>query len=89
MKTIEIIKKIKSLKNELELEYQNKSGIMGKNLKKLRLENDMTQTELSDLTGLSRTQVTNIELGNSQTSIKTLIKLCDIFESTPNDLLGY
>jgi len=89
MNTIELIKQIKDLKNKLELEYQKKSGILGDSAKRLRLEKDMTQAEVAEIIGISRAQLTNIELGNSETSLKTLIKLCDVFESTPNDLLGY
>ena len=52
-----------------------------------RKQKGMTQTELGNAIGLSRSMVANIELGTNQATLKHLMQLCEIFNVTPNDLL--
>lgn len=61
----------------------------GKNVKAARIAQKMSQRDLSSLTGVSRSQITNIELGNSGITIITLCQLCAALDVTPNDILGY
>ncbi len=60
---------------------------IGQNLKKYREEKGQTQVELSDLVGIERTSVTNIEAGKNNMTIEQLLYFCEVFEITPNDLL--
>lgn len=68
---------------------KERSSLLGKNIKKYRKENAYTQSELAEMMNMSRTQITNIEIGNSSTTIETVILLAEIFSTTPNLLLGY
>lgn len=61
--------------------------LLGSNVKKFRIEKKLTQEKLAALTGLSTQYIGNIERGNTTTSIDTLIKICNILDITPNDLL--
>ena len=56
-------------------------------IKQHRLAAGMTQKQLADALGMSRVQITNIEKKATQTTIKTLLKMCDVLGVTPNDLL--
>lgn len=59
------------------------------NLKKLMEIKGITRTDLADLL---ETHYNTIEMwtrGRCYPSIKSLMKLCEIFNVTPNQLLGY
>jgi transcriptional regulator with XRE-family HTH domain len=47
-------------------------------LRKLRIENKLTQTELAELIGVTRAAVANYERGKNP-SIDVLKKLCEVF----------
>jgi len=49
--------------------------VIGKLIKAVRKAEGMNQTQLGRLLGISRTQVTNIELGNSGLTIQMVSKL--------------
>lgn len=59
-----------------------------KRLKKLRLEKDMSQEELAKLLEVSRTSITNYELGRNEASTQVLNKLSEIFNCSIDYLLG-
>jgi len=46
-------------------------------LKELRIKHNMAQVEVGERCGLSRTSITNIEMGNQNLSIKTLTAIAD------------
>lgn len=50
-----------------------------KNLRYLRKQKRLTQTELANIIGISRSTIGNWELGNRQPSIEDLIVLADFF----------
>jgi transcriptional regulator with XRE-family HTH domain len=60
---------------------------VGRNLKLYRDANDLTQQALSEMTGVERTSITNIECGKNNMTIEQLLGFCEVFEITPNDML--
>lgn len=59
-----------------------------KRLKILRNEKDISQEELARLLNISRTSVTNYELGRNEASAQVLNKLSEIFNCSIDYLLG-
>lgn len=47
----------------------------GKNVRRLRLEREMTQEELAEGAGISQVQITRIESGKINTSISTVVAI--------------
>lgn len=58
-------------------------------IKKLRLENNITQVELSEKLGLSPSAYGLYETYQRQMDIDTFVKICKLFDVTPNYLLGF
>lgn len=58
-----------------------------KNLKELRLEARLSQTELAEKLGVSQRTVSSWELGARQPDYDTLLKLARFFGVTTDDLL--
>ena len=52
-----------------------------------RLKNNLTQNQVSELTGLEPRHISQIERGLSKGSIDTLIKLCNVYRITPDIVL--
>ena len=61
--------------------------IIGNNIKQLRKRDSINQEELADSLGFSRTQICNIERGESRTTTTVIYLLCDYFKVTPNDIM--
>ncbi len=59
-----------------------------KRLKNLRTEKNISQEELAKLLNVSRTSVTNYELGRNEASAQVLNKLSEIFNCSIDYLLG-
>lgn len=59
-----------------------------KRLKYLRNEKDMSQEDLAKLLNVSRTSITNYELGRNEASTQILNKLSEIFDCSIDFLLG-
>lgn len=59
------------------------------NLKKYRVAGGYIQQDLADYLSLDRSSIAHYEQGNVEPSLGVLIKLCELFKVTPNDLLGY
>ncbi len=51
----------------------------GKNLRKLRIENKMSQEQLADKVGVSRQSVSKWECGEAYPEMKNILCLCDLF----------
>lgn len=61
---------------------------LGDRIKELRKENEMTQEELGSRLGINRAAVNKYEKGTVvNIPVNTLLKLCDIFDVTPNYLI--
>ena len=61
---------------------------LGKRIRKLRKDKGLTQDELGKLVNKGGSTVRTWELDGAQPSPSTLCLLCDIFNTTPNFLLG-
>lgn len=58
------------------------------NLKKMRIAKGLSQSKLSQLSGISRTTISDIENDrHSNTTIYVLCRLCKSLEVTPNELI--
>lgn len=58
----------------------------GQAVRKLRLERNLSQEKLSELSGLDRSYVSEIERGKKTASIRTVIKLAVGLEISPTKI---
>ena len=68
-------------KKSINIEY-------GKSLRRFRKQNHLTQEYASELTGLSPRYISQIERGELNGGLNTLLAFCNAYKITPNDLLG-
>jgi len=57
-------------------------------LKRYRLQNNMTQSEVASLLGVKDNTITNYEKGTSKPNLETIITLCNIYRVNPVELLN-
>ena len=62
--------------------------MIGKNIKKIREEHKITQTEISKATGIPQNTISWIELGKGIANIEQCIKLADYYEISLDELVG-
>ena len=62
--------------------------ILGQRIFLLRKQKGATQADLSELLGVTKTQISDIENGKTTTSLARLCQLCDYFEVSADYLLG-
>lgn len=60
---------------------------IGQICQQYRIENNLTQNQVAELTGLEPRHISQIERGLSKGSIDTLIKLCNAYQITPDIIL--
>ncbi len=72
---------MKNKKYEQNIKYGNK-------LKLARESLGLTQEKVAEYLGLGPRYISDIERNKTKGSIDTLIKLCNIYNITPNDLLS-
>lgn len=60
---------------------------IGKNIKELRKIKKLGQEDLANLTSLSRSSISNIEIGKHQPSIQTIYEICLAFDCKILDIL--
>ncbi len=72
---------MKVKKSEQNIKYGNK-------LKLAREALGLTQEKVAEYLGLGPRYISDIERNKTKGSIDTLIKLCNIYNITPNDLLS-
>lgn len=58
-----------------EYEFELKMELIGEKIKQLRLQNNLTQTQLGELIGVKRAQISKLEHGNHSASVSTLMKV--------------
>lgn len=63
-------------------------NILGDNLRKKRLELDMTQEEVAAVINKARETYNRYELGTLLPDIKTLVLLANLYETTLDELTG-
>ncbi|MBO6087286.1 helix-turn-helix transcriptional regulator [bacterium] len=61
----------------------------GKKIKNLRALHSLTQETLAEFIDMDMRQVARIEAGGSFPSLPSILKLCEVFKITPNDLLDF
>jgi methanogenic corrinoid protein MtbC1 len=61
---------------------------LSKNIKQLRINNSMSQKELSELLQVSQTTIAHYEAGTRQPNIETLINISSIFNESIDRLVG-
>ena len=69
------------------MEKKNINEHIGKVYQEYRLKNNLTQNQVTELTGLVPRHISQIERGFSKGSIDTLIKLCNAYKITPDIIL--
>ena len=75
-----IVKVSKMEKKDINIEY-------GRILKRYRKQNNLTQEQVSELSGLAPRYISQIERGELKGSINTLLAFCNVYKITPNDVL--
>lgn len=65
------------------------SEIIGLTIKNLRKKNGIGQDDMSELTGISRPSISNIEVGRHNLTVKNLEKLCKMFDCKSSDILPF
>ena len=60
---------------------------VGKRISKRRKELGYKQSQVTEMADLSDKYLSNIERATSVVSIDVMMKICDVLEITPNDLL--
>ena len=66
------------------MKYQE---LLAKNIKNLRLKNNLTQENFAEKIGLSLNGVSNIERNRYQPTAETMDRICKAFNITPAELL--
>ncbi len=69
------------------MEKSNINKHIGNKFQEYRLKNNLTQNDVSELTGLEPRHISQIERGISKGSIDTLLKLCNAYKITPDIVL--
>lgn len=59
------------------------------NLARLRKEKGLSQEQLALEIGVSRQSISKWERGSSQPELSNIDKICEVLETTPNELMGY
>lgn len=60
---------------------------IGNKLLELRKKSGLTQAEAAEGAGISDRAYADIERGDATMRIDTLLKICSVFDITPNDIL--
>lgn len=61
----------------------------GKNLKELRIIQGLYQKDIAEELNIAQVTVSSWERGNSEPTIDQIIRLCEILNTTPNELNGF
>ena len=58
-------------------------------LKEFRIKNHLSQREVADLLEMAQPHYCRWEQGKMFPNAKQIVKLCELFKCTPNDLFGF
>ena len=58
-------------------------------LKEFRLKMNLSQREIAEMLGIAQPYYWKWETGRSFPNAKQILKFCEIFKCTPNDLFGF
>jgi len=56
-------------------EFDLKMELIGEKIKQLRIRNNLTQSQLGELIGVKRAQISKLEHGNHSASVSTIMKV--------------
>lgn len=62
-------------------------ALLGKRIAKRRRVLNLTQDDVAEATGLSNNHISNIENNHSIPSLETLMKICNVLNTTPDYFL--
>ncbi len=62
-------------------------SIVGRRIAKCRKEMGLRQFEVAEKIGVNDKHISNIETGRCAPSLELIMKLCDVLQTTPNDIL--
>lgn len=62
---------------------------IGKKMQKFRKAAGLQQTDVSSKLGIPVNRLSTCENGHTNFTIKELIELCELYGTTPNDVLGF
>ena len=66
-----------------------KNRRIGGRLKYYRQKHNITQDEMAEFVGMSKSQISAIERGQSKASVEILLGYCKKLNLTPDDILGF
>jgi transcriptional regulator with XRE-family HTH domain len=69
------------------MDGQSVCKLLGKNIRRFRLENQWSQEDLAEKIGVSASFLSNVETGRAWVSPKTIACLVDTFAIEPGELL--
>lgn len=69
-------------------EMDDRTIFKGERMKALRIKENITQEALANAINVSRTQIANLELGNSEPSLHSLVALAIALDCSTDYLLG-
>ena len=58
-----------------EYEFDLKMELIGEKIKQLRIQNNLTQSQLGELIGVKRAQISKLEHGNHSATVATIMKV--------------
>jgi DNA-binding XRE family transcriptional regulator len=58
-----------------EYEFDLKMELIGEKIKQLRIKSNLTQSQLGELIGVKRSQISKLEHGNHSASVLTIMKV--------------
>ena len=64
-------------------------SLLGKNIRELRIKNDMTQIQLAEITGIDSKHLSSIELGKHMPNSQLLLKFANAFNIEIKDLFEF
>lgn len=68
--------------------YEKENVLFGKNLKRIRQDRGLTQSQLGDLLNITDRAISSWEIGRTEPSIAMIDVICDVLHCSKDELLG-
>jgi len=72
----------------LKAKISTQQELVAKQLRKLRIDAEMSQDNLAQLAGIDRKTINRIENGHFSPTLDTITRVCVVLKITPSNLLG-
>ncbi len=72
----------------LKAKISTQQELVAKQLRKLRIDAEMSQDNLAQLAGIDRKTINRIENGHFSPTLDTITRVCFLFNITPINFLG-